>query len=158
MSKYHSTADTSSGNPDQRQTVVTPSEVLHPGKPSKPYPDFPLTPHAAGQWCKKIKRQDVLLSEHGTTRCSPLQAYQRFLTTGQIEKRGGKVEKPSPPNPEFPLFAHSSGQWAKKIRVRRRYYTLRKWGDPDAALKPNTPSVRRSRCTPAASPASWPMG
>jgi integrase len=24
-------------------------------KPAKPYPDFPLTPHPAGYWCKKIK-------------------------------------------------------------------------------------------------------
>jgi integrase len=26
-----------------------------PSKPSKPYPDFPLTAHPAGYWCKKIK-------------------------------------------------------------------------------------------------------
>jgi hypothetical protein len=24
-------------------------------KPNKPYPDFPLTAHPAGYWCKKIK-------------------------------------------------------------------------------------------------------
>src|SRR5262249_56601642 len=25
------------------------------GKPSKPYPEFPLTAHPAGYWCKKIR-------------------------------------------------------------------------------------------------------
>src|SRR5262249_48146351 len=26
-----------------------------PSKPAKPYPQFPLTPHPAGYWCKKIR-------------------------------------------------------------------------------------------------------
>src|SRR5262245_4616312 len=26
-----------------------------PGKPAKPYPEFPLTAHPAGYWCKKIR-------------------------------------------------------------------------------------------------------
>jgi integrase len=28
---------------------------LAPSKPAKPYPEFPLTAHPAGQWCKKIR-------------------------------------------------------------------------------------------------------
>src|SRR5258707_1116248 len=34
-------------------TNSTPSTV--PGKPTKPNPEFPLTPHPAGYWCKKIR-------------------------------------------------------------------------------------------------------
>src|SRR5262245_38962386 len=32
------------------------STASHPGsKPAKPYPEFPLTVHAPGSWCKKIR-------------------------------------------------------------------------------------------------------
>src|SRR5260370_1434388 len=40
MSKKHSTPSTVSGKP---------------AKPNKPYPEFPLTAHPAGYWCKKIR-------------------------------------------------------------------------------------------------------
>ncbi|MCI0460799.1 MAG: site-specific integrase [Gemmataceae bacterium] len=40
MSKPHSTPSTDTGKPT---------------KPSKPYPEFPLTAHPAGYWCKKIR-------------------------------------------------------------------------------------------------------
>jgi hypothetical protein len=41
--------------------------------------------------------------------------------------------RPAKPYPEFPLFAHSSGRWCKKIRGRRVCFGP--WDDPDAALK-----------------------
>src|SRR5438309_4336047 len=40
MSEHHSTP---------------PAVPAKPAKPPKPYPDFPLTAHPVGQWCKKIR-------------------------------------------------------------------------------------------------------
>ena len=48
------------------------------------------------------------------------------------ETHSTTVRHPAKPYPDFPLYAHKTGRWAKKIRGKIHYFG--KWDDPDGAL------------------------
>lgn len=55
MSASHSTPSATSGKPAKPTKSATSDKPAKPTKPAKPYPEFPLTAHPAGYWCKKIR-------------------------------------------------------------------------------------------------------
>jgi hypothetical protein len=61
---------------------------MPPGRPPKPYPGFPLTPHATRRWCKKIKGKVYYFGRWDDPE-GALPEYQAFLDGTVQEKPPG---------------------------------------------------------------------
>ncbi|WP_436716408.1 hypothetical protein U8335_02350 [Roseiconus lacunae] len=59
-----------------------------------------------------------------------------------MTKRKG-TEKPGKPRPDFPLYSHPGGQWAKKIGGQHRFFGL--WDNPDGAEQAYLDYLARQR-------------
>src|ERR1700722_17276656 len=103
-------------------------------KPAKPSPDFPLFPHATKRWAKKIKGKMHYFGRWDDPE-GALREYQDFVDGKAKEKAPSPAEpqdRPAKPYPDFPLFAHAAGVWAKKIRGKMHYFGP--WNDSEGAL------------------------
>jgi integrase len=119
------------------------NQSTRPRKPDKPSPDFPLFPHNNGLWAKKVRGKLWYFGPWN----DPDAALQRWFQE-KDNLLGGRVpdtrnhddqtpdtrrgRRPKKPRPDFPLFAHASGRWAKKIRGKLQYFGP--WDDHEGAL------------------------
>ena len=138
-------------------------------KPAKPPPDFPLFRHARGYWAKKVRGKTKYFGKiaddpDGEAALKLWLEQKDDLLAGRIpkgtEKKPIKAARPRVTKPpDFPLFPHTRGYWAKKVRGKIKYFgkiaddpegkaALELWLDQkDDLLAGRTPRIHREGLT-----------
>src|SRR5262245_12470138 len=112
-------------------TEANSTTSLPPGKstkPAKPYPEFPLTAHPAGYWCKKIRGKIHYLGPWS----DPQAALSKYLEQKNA-LHAGKTPRPDPQaltiNDVVNLYLN-----AKREAVDHGELSLRTWNDYRAIM------------------------
>jgi integrase len=142
MSESHSTIPTPVGKP---ATVLQPPTTAT-DKPAKPYPEFPLTAHPAGYWCKKIRGK---LHYFGPWN-DPDGALTKYLEQKDA-LHAGRTPRPDPETLTVKDVANSYLN-AKREAVDAGELALRTWMDYRAIMEMMVEGLGKHRVVTALDP------
>jgi integrase len=128
MTEVHPTAPAASGKPaDNKAAAALQPPTTTPtgkgGKPAKPYPEYPLTAHPAGYWCKKIRGKVHYFGKWADPR-GALDEYERQKDA----LHAGKAPRPDPDSLTVKDVANTFLN-AKQAAVDAGELSPRTWAD-----------------------------